>query len=133
MLLFEWVIALLLGAVVLTSVARRLGVPYPALLAVGGALLALVPDGPQLVLDPELALALFIAPVLLDAAFDTSTRDLRDNWAPVSGLVLVAVGLTAVAVAWVAHTLVPGMPWAVAVALGAIVAPPDAAAATARR
>jgi CPA1 family monovalent cation:H+ antiporter len=82
MLLFEWTVALLLGAVILAALARRVGAPYPALLALGGAALALVPGGPRIVLDPELALALFVAPVLLDAAFDASPRDLRENWAP---------------------------------------------------
>ena len=77
-----------------------------------------------------MALALFVAPVLLDAAYDTSPRDLRDNWLPVTCLVLVAVGLTTAAVAIVAHALT-GMPLVAAIALGAIVAPPDAAAATA--
>jgi DNA-binding HxlR family transcriptional regulator len=82
-------------------------------------------------LPPDLVLALFVAPVLLDAAFDASLRDLRDNWAPLVSLVVFAVGLTTAAVAVVAHALVPGMPWAAAIALGAIVAPPDAVAATA--
>jgi CPA1 family monovalent cation:H+ antiporter len=85
---------------------------------------------PTLVLDPELALALFVAPVLLDAAFDSSPRDLRANWRPVASLALGAVALTIIVVALVAHALVPDMPWAAAIALGAIVAPPDAAAAT---
>ncbi len=49
-------------------------------LAIGGMLLAFVPSGPSWTLEPDLALALFVAPVLLDAAFDTSLRDLRDNW-----------------------------------------------------
>src|SRR5689334_357161 len=97
--LFEWTLALLFLAVVLTGVARRVRAPYPAFLAIGGALLALVPHGPSFELDPELALALFVAPVLLDAAFDTSIRDLRENWVPVSGLVLAAVGLTTALVA----------------------------------
>jgi CPA1 family monovalent cation:H+ antiporter len=82
-------------------------------------------------LDPELALALFIAPVLLDAAFDTSPRDLRENWRPVASLALIAVVLTVAAVALTVHLLVPEVPWAAAIALGAIVAPPDAAAAIA--
>ena len=72
-----------------------------------------------------------MAPVLLDAAFDASPRDLRDNWAPVTSLVVFGVGLTTIAVAAVARTLMPAMPWAAAIALGAVVAPPDAAAATA--
>ncbi|MFN2565130.1 MAG: cation:proton antiporter [Gemmatimonadaceae bacterium] len=128
---FEVVIALLLGGAALAALARRIATPYPALVALAGAALALVPGTPTLVLDPELALALFVAPVLLDAAFDASPRDLRANWRPVAGLALGAVALTIVTVAVVAHALVPGMPWAAAVALGAIVSPPDAAAATA--
>lgn len=128
---FEWTIGLMLGAMLLSALARRLGVPYPTFLALGGVGIAFLPDAPAWTLDPELALALFVAPVLLDAAFDTSMRDLRDNWVPVATLVLVAVGLTTVAVAIVVHWLLPAMPWAAAIALGAIVAPPDAAAATA--
>jgi monovalent cation/hydrogen antiporter len=131
MVTFDWVVALLLGAVALSALARRIGVPYPSLLAVGGAALALAHGGLHFTLDPSLALALFVAPVLLDAAYDASLRDLRDNWAPLSSLVVVAVCLTAAAVAWVAHALRPEMAWPVAVVLGAVVAPPDAAAATA--
>ncbi|WP_261538854.1 Na+/H+ antiporter [Burkholderia multivorans] len=128
---FEWIIVLLIAAAALAELARRIGAPYPTLLALGGVGLAFLPAGPQWTLDPELALALFVAPVLLDAAYDTSVRDLRANWRPISGLVVAAVGTTVVGVALVCQWLVPAMPWAVAVVLGAIVAPPDAAAATA--
>ncbi len=131
MLVFEVIIALLLAGAGLTSLSRRLGTPFPALLALAGAALALVPGTPTLVLDPELALALFLAPVLLDSGFDASQRDLRANWRNVAGLALGAVALTVVAVAAVTRALLPHMPWSVAIALGAIVAPPDAAAATA--
>src|SRR6266581_3031281 len=130
MALFEWTLALLLGAVILTGLARRVGVPYPSLLAIAGAALAFAPAGPELEIEPDLALALFVAPVLLDAAFDTSPRDLRRNVIPLASLVVVAVGLTTAAVAWVGWRL-GGLPIAAAVALGAIVAPPDAAAAAA--
>ena len=130
MAVFEVVIAMLLGGAALAAVARHIGAPYPALVALAGAALALVPGVPTLVLDPELALALFVAPVLVDAAFDSSPRDLRSNWRPIASLALGAVVLTVVVVAVVARLLVPAMPWAAAVALGAIVAPPDAAAAT---
>jgi monovalent cation/hydrogen antiporter len=128
---FEWIIGLLLAAVVLSALARRIKVPYPTLLAVGGVLLAFVPAVPTWTFDPDLTLAVFVAPVLLDAAYDTSLRDLRNNWLPVSMLVIAAVAVTTAAVAVVAHWLVPDMPWAAAIALGAIVAPPDAAAAVA--
>ena len=128
---FEWIIILLAGAALLSALARRLGIPYPTLLAVGGAALAFVPNNPGWTLDPHLALALFVAPVLLDAAYDSSPRDMRDNWRSVASLAILAVGATTAAVAIVAKWLVPDMPWPVAIALGAIVAPPDAAAATA--
>lgn len=131
MVIFEWIVALLLAAVILSGIARWAGAPYPAFLALGGAALAFLPGGPRLTLEPDFALALFVAPVLLDAAYDASPRDLKDNWAPVAGLVLIAVGATTAAAAFVAHSLAPGLPWAAAIALGAVVAPPDAAAATA--
>src|SRR5271165_5687683 len=128
---FEVIIALLLAGAGLTALSRRLGTPYPAMLALAGAGLALVPGTPSLVLEPELALALFVAPVLLDAAFDSSPRDLRANWRPIASLALGAVALTVVVVAVVVRFLVPAMPWSIAIALGAIVAPSDAAGATA--
>ncbi|MEW6640690.1 MAG: sodium:proton antiporter [Pseudomonadota bacterium] len=127
---FDWIIALLIGAVTLAALARRTGIPYPTFLAVGGMLLAFLPGTPAWTLQPELALALFVAPVLLDAAYDTSLRDLRANWLPVTTLVFAAVAVTTACVALVAHTMVPDLPWPAAIALGAIVAPPDAAAAT---
>ena len=127
----EELLGLFTAAVIVAAAARRIGAPYPVFLAIGGALLAFLPIGASFTLPPELALALFVAPVLLDAAYDASLRDLKDNWLPVGGLVVFAVGLTTLAVALVVRALVPAMPWAPAIALGAIVAPPDAVAATA--
>ena len=131
MILFELVIALLLVGALLALWADRLGIPYPALLALAGAALALMPGTPQVTLDPQLALALFVAPVLLDAAYDASPRDLKANLVPVVSLALGMVALTIGAVALIARALVPDMSWAAAIALGAIVAPSDASAATA--
>src|SRR3954468_4116986 len=127
---FEVVIALLVGGAVLAAVARQVGVPYPSLVALAGAGVALIPRLATMAPDPALALALFVAPVLVDAAFDSSQRDLRANWRGVTGLALGAVALTIAGVAVIARMLVPDLPWAAAIALGAIVAPPDAAAAT---
>jgi len=127
----EQVLVLFVAAVMLAGAARRVGAPYPVFLAIGGALLALLPAGASLSVPPELALALFVAPVLLDAAYDTSLRDLKENWRHVAGLVVGAVALTTAAVALVTHALMPGVAWAPAIALGAVVAPPDAVAATA--
>jgi hypothetical protein len=107
MFIFEIVIALLLIGAVLSLWAARLGVPYPALLAFTGAALALIPGVPEVSLDPQLALALFVAPTLLDAAYDASPRDLRDNLIPVISLATGAVGLTIAAVAVITRLFVP--------------------------
>src|SRR5215470_3467203 len=128
---FEGLLGVLLVAVLLAALARRIGAPYPAFLALVGAVLAFVPGTPRFSIDPGMALALFVAPVLLDAAYDASPRDLKDNWVAVASLAVVSVVLTTAAVAYVARALVPAMPWAAAIALGAIVSPPDAAAAMA--
>jgi NhaP-type Na+/H+ or K+/H+ antiporter len=127
----ETLVGLVLAAVLLAAAARRVGAPYPVFLALGGAGLAFVPGVPLFTVPPELALALFLAPVLLDAAYDASPRDLKDNWLPLTSLVVFAVGLTTAAVAVIVRWLIPEIGWAPAIALGAVVAPPDAAAATA--
>ena len=131
MQVFQSILILLVAAVLLTACARRLKLPYPSLLALGGVALALLPNAPTFKLDPQLTLALFVAPVLLDAAFDTSVRDLKRLWVPVTCLVVIAVLVTTFGVAWLAHRMLPDIPWAAAIALGAVVAPPDAAAASA--
>lgn len=128
MAFFETLLILLFVAILLMQVARRFAVPYPSMLAIAGVVVALLPQAPHIVIEPSLAMALFIAPALLDSAFDLPPRELRRNWRPLVALAGVAVILTTAAVAWTAVVL-QGMPIAAAIALGAIVAPPDAAAA----
>ncbi|QND62683.1 sodium:proton antiporter [Mesorhizobium loti] len=130
MALFELTLVLLLTAVALTALSRRLEIPYPSLLALAGVGIAFVPGAPMIEIDPELALALFIAPVLLDAAYDTSLRDLKRYRLSLALLALGAVVFTTVVVAFVGWKMA-GLPIAAAIALGAIVAPPDAVAASA--
>ena len=126
----EQILGLFIAALVLAGTARHFGAPYPVFLALGGAVLAFVPGAQSFTVPPELVLAIFVAPILLDAAYDASLRDLKDNWAEVTGLVVFAVGLTTLAVAVVVRALMPEVPWGPAIALGAVVAPPDAVAAT---
>ncbi len=80
----ERILVLFVAAVVLAAAARRAGAPYPVFLAIGGALLAFVPGVPSLSLPPDLVLALFVAPILVDAGYDASLRDLRDHWGATS-------------------------------------------------
>jgi len=130
MQLFESLLCLLIVAAVLMRVSRRMNIPYPSMLALAGAGVAALPFVPNIEIDPKLALALFIPPAIFDAAFDTAPRDLRRLWLPLFSLVVVAVLLTTTAVAWVSWMLT-AFPLAACVVLGAIVAPPDAAAANA--
>ena len=129
------IIILVLGLLVtigaLCIMASRLGIPYPVALVLGGLLLGFVPGLPQFTLDPSLVFLLFLPPLLYAAAWQTSWRDFRANLRPISLLALGLVLLTTVLVAVVAHLLIPELPWAVAFALGAIVSPTDAVAATA--
>jgi uncharacterized membrane protein len=89
---FETILAVLLGAVLLSLVARKLKAPFPPFLALGGAAVAFLPFAPEMTLDPELVLALFVAPVLLDSSFDSSPRDLKRNIVPITFMTLAAVG-----------------------------------------
>ena len=130
MALFESVLTLLLLAILLLQISRRLAIPYPTMLAAAGLGVAALPWAPAIALDPHLALVLFIAPAILDAAFDFPIDAIRRYWMPLLFLVVVAVLVTTAAVAWVGVVLA-GLPVAAAVVLGAIVSPPDAAAAAA--
>ncbi len=123
-------IGLLIGIVVIATVADRLRIAYPILLVVAGIGVALVPVHHRIVLDPDLVLLVFLPPLIYDASLDTSARELRTHRRPI---LLLAVGLvlaTMATVAVVIHALVPDMGWAVAFTLGAIVSPPDSVAAT---
>lgn len=127
---FESLLVLVAAAVLLLQVSRRIRAPYPTMLAAAGVCLALVPGAPKISIEPHTALALFLAPALVDAAFDFPVSEVRRLWRPLFALVVVAVLLSAGAVAWLGVAMA-GLPIAAALALGAIVAPPDAAAATA--
>ncbi|MBB5713298.1 CPA1 family monovalent cation:H+ antiporter [Sphingomonas aerophila] len=130
MTMFESLLLLLLAAIVLLQVARRVGLPYPAMLALAGVAFAFVPGAPTLRIEPETVLALFIAPVLLDAAYDFPLGAASRLWRPLAIMVLGAVLVTTAVVATIGWAFA-GLPIAAAIVLGAIVAPPDAAAATA--
>jgi NhaP-type Na+/H+ or K+/H+ antiporter len=130
MALFEHLVLLLFVAAVLLVGSRRLGLPYPTLLSVAGVAVAFLPFSPAFQIDPRLALVIFIAPALLDAAYDTAPRDLLRLWVPLLALAVGAVVVTTATVA-AAGWYFAGLPVAAAIALGAIVAPTDAVAVNA--
>src|SRR3990172_4883741 len=129
--LLEVILLLLLCAVALGWVARRLHFPYPIALVVGGGALGFVPKLPQFPFDPQLILVLVLPPILYQAALLTSWRDFKANIRAIGLLAIGLVIVTTLVVGATAKLLVPELPWGAAFALGAIVSPPDAVAATA--
>jgi monovalent cation/hydrogen antiporter len=121
---------LLVAVAALSALARVLSIPYPIVLVIGGAVVGLIPVLPTVQLDPDVVLVVFLPPLLYISAYFANFGDMRAN---LRGLTLNSVGLvlaTMGAVAVVAHEIVPGLPWAAAVALGAIVSPTDPLAAS---
>jgi Na+/H+ antiporter len=124
------VLVVLVAIAILFEIARRVGVPYPTLFVLGGLGLAFVPGLPHIQLEPDLVLLVFLPPLLFSAAAESPIRDLRANLAALLRLSLGLVLFTMVIVAAIAHAAIPGLSWAAAFTLGAIVGPTDALAAT---
>jgi CPA1 family monovalent cation:H+ antiporter len=126
----ELILALLVAVAVLATAAQALRLPYPIVLVLAGLLLALMPAVPNVQLAPELVFLLFLPPLLYIAGFGTSVREIRAQLRAILSLTVGLVLLTTAVVAVVAHLLLPELGWPIAFALGAIVSPPDAVAAT---
>jgi len=126
----ELVLGLLVVAVALGYAARRIGVAYPILLLLGGLVLGFIPGLPAIELEPDLVFLLLLPPILFGAGYSTPIRDFKANARAIGLLAIGLVLFTTVAVGLVAQLVVPGLPAAAAFTLGAIVAPPDAVAAT---
>ena len=121
------VFGLLLATGGLAVLAGLVRVPYPVTLVIGGAAIGFLPGVPDVELDPDLVLLLFLPPLLYGAAFFTSVRDLRRNARAIAMLSIPLVAVTMGAVALVAHEVI-GLDWGPAFVLGAIVSPTDAVA-----
>jgi monovalent cation/hydrogen antiporter len=125
------IFGLLVAVAALALLAKKISIPYPILLVIGGLILALFPSLPRIRLQPDLVFLIFLPPLLYPAALMTSWRDFRANLRPI---VLLAVGLvlfTTCSVGFLGHHFIPTLPLAGAFVLGAIVSPPDAIAAAA--
>ncbi len=128
---FELVLLLLTAVIILELIARRFRMPPAAAFILGGIALALSPRIPDVEMDPDLVLVLFLPPLLLSGAYFTVWRDFRANLRIIMQLAIGAVVFTTAAVGFVVHWMVPSLPWSACFALGAIVSPPDAVAAKA--
>ncbi len=127
----EIVVLLLMVAVLLVIAAQKFELPYPVVLVVAGLGLSFVPHRPTVQLQPDIVFYFFLPALIYPAALFTSWRDFRRNLRPILWLAIGLVLVTMATVAILTHAIVPALPWAAAFALGAIVSPPDAIAATA--
>jgi CPA1 family monovalent cation:H+ antiporter len=125
------IFVLIAGAVAVTALCRRRGLPAPLVLVAVGLLVSFVPGVPEYEIDPELILEFVLPPLLFSAALSSSYQDLRRSLSSITRLGVGLVLVSAAAVAVVAWALVPDLPLAAALVLGAVVAPPDAVAAAA--
>lgn len=126
-----FLVLLAVGVLAGVVVADRIGVPAPLLLVVAGVAASFLPFVPQIHLEPEVVLLGLLPPLLYSTAITSSLVDFNANRRSIALLSVGAVLFTAAGVGWLAHTMIPGLSWPVAFALGAVVAPPDAVAATA--
>ena len=126
----DLVVCLLIVLVVLVAVAQRLKVSQPIVLVIGGLVLALFPRLPEVKLEPDIVFLVFLPPLLYWDAINSSWRDFRENWRPISLLAIGLVFTTTMAVMVVAHSLL-GFLWGPAFVLGAVLGPTDTVAAVA--
>jgi CPA1 family monovalent cation:H+ antiporter len=126
----ESILLLLLAAALLVRLADLAKIPAPIVLVLGGFLIALVPGLPDVELDPDVVFLVFLPPIVFSAAWRTSPLELKALMAPLAALSVGLVFLTAAVIAVVAHDLVPGLDWAEAAVLGAVLSPTDAVAST---
>jgi CPA1 family monovalent cation:H+ antiporter len=122
---------LVAGSAAVAGAARRTPVPAPLLLVAAALLISYVPGVPDYTLEPDVVLPLLLPPLLYTAAADSSYLDLRAQMRPVALLSVGYVLFATVVVGYAAYLIVPGLPLTAALVLGAVVAPPDAVAATA--
>jgi CPA1 family monovalent cation:H+ antiporter len=121
----ELVLLLLAASAGLRVLADRLGLPYSALLVVGGLIIALMPNLPRVELAPDVLFLIFVPPLLYWGAVSFPLRDFRRELGPILRLAVIMVLVSTTAVAALAHAMDPAFTWAAAFTLGAIVSPPD--------
>ncbi|MFI8948592.1 Na+/H+ antiporter [Streptomyces sp. NPDC053750] len=122
---------LVAGSAAVAAAGRRVPVPAPLLLVAAGLAVSYLPGVPDYTLDPHIVLPLLLPPLLYTAATDSSYLDLRAQVRPVALLSVGYVLFATFVVGYAAYLIVPGLPLTAALVLGAVVAPPDAVAATA--
>ncbi|MBV8326370.1 Na+/H+ antiporter [Chryseobacterium sp.] len=119
-------VLVIIGAIML---ANRLKIAYPIILVIAGLLISFIPGLPAITIDPELIFIIFLPPLLYEAAFAVSWKEIWKMRRIITSFAFVVVFLTAISVAFVANSYIPGFSLALGFVLGGIVSPPDAVSA----
>lgn len=127
----NYTIILIIMAVMIiaSAVADKIRFPVPLLLLIVGIVIGFVPAMPEIEIDPEIIMLLFLPPLLYDAAFNISFKEFRSNFNTISTLAIGLVFITTAGIATVAYYIIPDMTWPLAFVLGAILSATDAVAA----
>ncbi len=128
---FPLILAMIAAIVLLEMLAAKLKIAYPILLVISGLLISLIPGLPVLKIDPDLIFLIFLPPLLSDAAWKISAKEMKKWWRIIGSFAFLVVFFTACSVAVVANQLIPGFSIALGFLLGGIVAPPDAVSTSA--
>ncbi|PXW35894.1 UNVERIFIED_CONTAM: sodium/proton antiporter (CPA1 family) [Williamsia faeni] len=129
----ELTLVCVLAVVAIVGVAvfsGRLGVAAPLVLVIVGAGMSFVPGVPDFEIPPEFILAGVLPPLLYSAAVNMPAQDFRRNFKPITALAVILVVVTTLGTGWFFHALIPDLGWPAAFALGAVISPTDAVAAT---
>lgn len=122
---------ILVAVLLLMMASKKLRIAYPIILVLGGLLISVIPGFPSISIDPSLIFTIFLPPLLYEAAWYTSWKELWKWRRVISSFAFLIVLITSLLIAWVAHALLPDFSWALGFLLGGIVSPPDAVSATA--
>lgn len=120
------IMALMIG---ISGLAGKIKIPVPMLLLIAGIMIGFVPAMPEIEINPEIIMLLFLPPLLYDAAFNISFQQFKTNMNTIGTLAIGLVFLTTAGIAVIAYYLIPGMTWPLAFVLGSILSATDAVAA----
>lgn len=121
-----FLLAIIVAIVLIEMLATKLRVAYPVLLVIAGLLISFVPGLPNLQVDPNMIFFIFLPPLLFEAAWNISLKEMKKWWRIISSFALLVVFFSALAVAVLTHYFIPGFTLALGFLLGGIVSPPDA-------
>ncbi len=124
--LLPFLLAMVAAVVLLNMWATRLRIAYPILLVTAGLLICFIPGLPHVHIDPELIFFIFLPPLLFEAAWSASFKEMRKWWRIIGSFAFLVVFFTAFSVAMVTSNVIPGFTLALGFLLGGIVSPPDA-------